>query len=211
MSQCRTALTVVTCLMVLGGCTDSPKREAAPDQQLALVAVPELTNQKYFRIKKLIDQARLEIGTLEHIGTGVAGTVLEQDPSAGTEVPEGTQVNLVVSKVFPAPLLSVPQVGEFAWTCLRQDTTTITFTVDPRGASTRVRYMASSGEERSRLTHPGRSVTAPLAGRRSWTLLQATEPRTVRAKVSIQEPRACHPYIPPQTNLVLRGKSHSQR
>ncbi len=195
--------------MLLGACTQSDTDEPAQEEQrVVLVQVPELTNQKYFRIKKLIDQARLEIGTLERVGTGTGGTVLEQDPSAGTEVPQGTPINLVVSKVFPAPLLTVPELGTFAWTC-RRNATTITFTVGAGEASTRVSYPARSGQQRARLIHPGGSVTARLTSSQRWTLVQATEPRTVRATVSIQDPATCLAYVPPEASLDLRGRSHS--
>lgn len=207
----RTMSAIATGLVLLTACTssdtaDPPKQE----QQVRLVQVPELTNQQYFRVKKLIASANLEVGNLERVGNGTRGTVLEQDPSAGTAVPQGTPINIVVSKVFPAPLLTVPNLGTFAWRC-RRNATDIIFTVDPRGASTRVTYPARPAEERSKLVHPGHSVAAARDGSGShrWRLVQRTKPRTVTATVSIQEPRTCLAYLPPRINFDLRAKSHS--
>ena len=202
-------LGIAICLVVLAACTEPAADQPAVEKQdVVLVEVPELTNQKYFRVKKVIEAADLEIGRLEREGTGTAGTVLDQDPSPGTQVPSGTPVNLVVSKVFPAPLLTVPQIGTFAWTCQRQ-AATITFTVDSGAASTRVGYPRPSGKRRARLIHPGRSVTAALTDSHRWTLAQATEPRTLRATVSIEPPPTCLAYVPPTASLQLRGDSHS--
>ena len=204
-----TLLGTAICLLLLGGCTAPTAEQPAPKEpDVALVEVPELTNQKYRRVKQVIRRADLEIGKLEREGTGTAGVVLDQDPSPGTEVPSGTPINLVVSKVFPAPLLNVPDIGTFAWTCRRRSTT-ITFTVDSGAASTRVGYPERSGNRRTRLIHPARSVTAVLTKSQRWTLAQATEPRTLRAIVSIEPPPTCLAYVPPATTLDLRGDSHS--
>lgn len=207
MSYRPSFLGVATCLIVLGACTGPAAEQSAPKEQgEALVEVPGLTEQKYFRVAKLIDAASLQMGKLERVRTGTAGTVLDQDPPPGTKVPPGTPIRLVVSKVFPVPLLTVPELGTFAWTC-RRHATTITFTVDR--ASTRVSYPGRAGNQRSRLIHPGRSVTAALTDPHRWTLVQATEPRTVRATVSIQPQSTCFAFVPPATSLKLSGDSHS--
>ncbi len=61
-------------------------------------AVPDVVGSARGAAEAAITEANLAVGTADVVdGTEAPGTVLSQDPAAGTEVPEGTAVNLSVS------------------------------------------------------------------------------------------------------------------
>lgn len=232
----RTVSPFVIMLLMLAACTnDAPKpatrgpETTADVSQAPLVEVPDVTNQRYRLVERAIVDAGLEIGAIERVGDGTKNIVLEQHPPAGTEVPTGTPISIIVSKVFPVPLLSIPGVGSFGWTC-RANKIAIRFTVEEHGASTYVirssadgslpaippdaglRWFSSPpGRRMARLIHPGQTLRSlgSAANLQRWILVQGTEPRTVRSDISIMPQRSCQTYVPPEVSLEMQARSHS--
>lgn len=74
------------------------------------VSVPELTDRTLDRAKEKIQEAGLAVGTVtEETSTVEKGYVISSDPKAGTQVEEGTKINLVVSK--GAGKVKVPEIN----------------------------------------------------------------------------------------------------
>lgn len=206
----RTIAAAVVSILLFTSCTGSnPEEVSTADGQSALSEVPELTNLKLPRAKELIDEAQLEVGRVKRIGDGSRGIVLAQGVPSGTEVRQNTSIDLTISKPFPVPLLSIPRLAEFAWTC-RGQKTIITFRVPTGGATTRVSYPARSGQRLSRRHGPSDPVTVPLIGSQRWRLVQRTAPRTLRADVSLKARTRCLSFAPPRSDLSLQGRSHSR-
>jgi beta-lactam-binding protein with PASTA domain len=77
----------------------------------ALIAVPNVVGQTRGAATSAINVARLTVGkiTLMASATVPAGSVISQDPAAGTSVPPGSPISLVVSSGSTA-LIAVPNV-----------------------------------------------------------------------------------------------------
>jgi penicillin-binding protein 1A len=68
------------------------------------VAVPELTGKTLQEAEKILADLRLELSAEEvESAEAPAGTILAQDPAAGTELQQGKTVKLKVAKGGPAP------------------------------------------------------------------------------------------------------------
>jgi peptidoglycan-associated lipoprotein len=84
---------------------------AVPEPEM--VSVPNVVGMAKDQAEGVITGARLGLGTitLQQHKTVPAGHVISQDPSAGTRVPPGTPVHLVVSTGWPAePAVSLQDV-----------------------------------------------------------------------------------------------------
>lgn len=64
-----------------------------------IVTVPDLIRRSQQEAQELLEQAQLQLGEviLQYDGTFVPGTVLRQEPAAGSRVPPGTTVRLWVA------------------------------------------------------------------------------------------------------------------
>jgi serine/threonine-protein kinase len=83
------------------------------DQQTpVLIEVPSLIGERQRAAEELLREAGLEVGEITKVPpedeTQVPGTVIDQDPAAGSEVEEGTPVDLVV--VGQPELVAVPDI-----------------------------------------------------------------------------------------------------
>lgn len=74
-------------------------------QGVAPVTVPDVTGQKVEDAVIALENAKLKVGqrVTAHSETAPSGTVIGQQPPPLTQVPEGTPVNLIVSKGPPPP------------------------------------------------------------------------------------------------------------
>ena len=76
--------------------------------ELRTVEVPDVRGKKLEDARKIIESAHLRVGTVEKKASEQpAGTVIEQVPEAGKEVPMNAPVNLVIAK---PRLIEVPNV-----------------------------------------------------------------------------------------------------
>ena len=75
-----------------------------------MVTVPDVTGLTQSVAEATIPDANLVVGTItsENNDTTAAGTIIRQNPEAGTQVEEGSMVNLVVS--LGPPMVPVPDV-----------------------------------------------------------------------------------------------------
>ncbi len=181
------------------------ERQSSPSPR---AKVPNVSYMKLRSAKKLLQERSFETGEITLDGTGVRDVVLKQNPRAGLELDAGTAVDLVVSKLYPIPLLIVPSLGAFGWTC-RGRTYRIGFKLDETGATTEVRYLLPDGTEKRKTVHGG-SVSAPVqrTGRQTWELVQRTKPQTIKARVAIELATRCSTYLAPTTRLTLKSRSH---
>lgn len=63
-----------------------------------LVEVPELSSRPLADVRETLERLGLRLGTVtESAGGGTPGTVLDQNPAAGTEVARGTEVTVTVA------------------------------------------------------------------------------------------------------------------
>lgn len=70
-----------------------------PDGMAPPNIIPEVTGQNVEKAVLAIEAAGLRVGEIQEVpATEPAGTIIEQDPPPGSEVPEGTSVRLVVSR-----------------------------------------------------------------------------------------------------------------
>ncbi|MBP6820449.1 MAG: PASTA domain-containing protein [Acidobacteria bacterium] len=74
------------------------------------VAVPDLRNRTQGNAEQVIASARLAVGQVTtQQATVAAGTVLSQNPAAGTRITVGSRVNFVIAVDMPIPPPSPPQ------------------------------------------------------------------------------------------------------
>jgi beta-lactam-binding protein with PASTA domain len=74
------------------------------------VAVPDLRNRTQGNAEQVIASARLAVGQVTtQQATVTVGTVLSQNPAAGTRVTVGTNINFVIAVAVPVPPPSTPQ------------------------------------------------------------------------------------------------------
>jgi hypothetical protein len=171
-----------------------------------------LTNMSLRHAQQALRQAGLTTGRIVKRPTGYPRVILRQDPTATTSVAAGTHVDLVVSKLFPVPLVAVPRLGEFGWSCTGPaggERYTITFRSKAQ-ATSYVTNRTSSGAHARRKIDPGERMTSPktLGGEQRWRIVQATEPQTIVATVHISLPSRCSDYALPKTTLSVAGHSH---
>ena len=103
-----TARVVIRAQSSCSACADAVKFESAGP---SLVTVPECVNIPQASAQSLITGIGLVMGSVStaNHATIVAGNVISTTPAGGTEVPEGSSVDLVVS-LGPAPV-TIPDVG----------------------------------------------------------------------------------------------------
>jgi hypothetical protein len=71
------------------------------------VVVPDVVGQTQALATNIIIATNLAVGTITHVGSETVplGVVISQDPAAGTEVPVGSPVNLIVSSGPPPSIV----------------------------------------------------------------------------------------------------------
>lgn len=76
-----------------------------------LVDVPSLVNEDLEEADRILEENNLKEGVIKYEFSNLAeGTVIQQKPRAFTEVEEGTEIDLVVSKGKEVKLLEVPKL-----------------------------------------------------------------------------------------------------
>ncbi len=88
-------LALTTC----GGCSSSTTEDDQTAEETATVTVPDVTGYTEEAARTRLEQEGLTVGdvTQEPSSTVDEGEVIRTDPTQGTEVEEGTEVNLVIS------------------------------------------------------------------------------------------------------------------
>jgi hypothetical protein len=108
------------------------------------------------------------------------------------------------------PLLTIAELGTLSWTCdTRGGPHAVWFRASPSKATEVVR-IASGGTQRTLKLQPGGALSLRVGEdqRVRVTIAQATEPRTLRAVISLTfsgqgSLSYCRPYFPPAVSLSL--------
>jgi hypothetical protein len=150
-----------------------------------------------------MDRVRAQMLTIGAVlalaGCGGSAATHTTTGSASTDAPVRT-----ASRIAWEPLLTLAAVGEFKTRCDR-DRFAVAFTAD--WATERVDLWIDGASVRSIVLQPGQTSATVLrpARQQVWRILQATEPQTIRAIVSVK-PSRC-PYGIPATS-VSYGTAH---
>jgi hypothetical protein len=110
-------------------------------------------------------------------------------------------------------LITAPAIGSWDWRCDRSGRFAARFVVAPGTATTDVRVVVA-GRSRGQRLAPGRSLTTSLAAveQQKWVVVQATEPRTLNASLTIVFRQLGAPtgdcYVP-SAKVALSTVSHS--
>lgn len=95
----------VVVLHVSTGIGESP----APSEGAKLTPVPKLVDNMYFSAEAILQSANLKLGNVSKEDSDEPeGTIISQNPKAGSESPEGSYVNIVVSTGKGAEQTSEP-------------------------------------------------------------------------------------------------------
>ncbi|MCS6861848.1 MAG: Stk1 family PASTA domain-containing Ser/Thr kinase, partial [Abditibacteriales bacterium] len=103
--------------ILVGGTTGILMNTSAPSSSpVHTTVVPNLIGQDTTLATQLLRQARLHWGTKKLVPNDSVprGHILEQDPPPGTQVPQGSSVNVVISQGPPIQIISVPDVTEMS-------------------------------------------------------------------------------------------------
>lgn len=105
------------------------------------------------------------------------------------------------------PLIGLEGVGRMLYRCAGEGMK-LALVEDQMSATADVSYAIPGLPPLSRTLHPGKRIVTPVVtGESSWTIVQATEPKTVTATVEIGPPAGpC--YLAPATNATIRSESH---
>jgi PASTA domain len=212
----KRALTGLLVLGVIGaGCTN---REASSARNLKtsspranLVAVPNVHLEHLKQARRQLRSVGLRVGAIRRKSDPGAprGIVLDQRPDDGRKVPAATKVSLTLSRIFPEPLVTLPQLGRFLWRCRGARGLQVTFVAGAETATDRVSYSLGQGRPVARVVQPGRRLSTP-AGRLSqtWRIVQGTEPRTLTAVLHVDANGCPAVFLPPTTRVRVYSRAH---
>lgn len=107
------------------------------------------------------------------------------------------------------PLVAIERVGRIFYRCADRGMK-LALVEDDMSATVQVEYTLPDAAARRRTLQPGgRLVTPVINGPSSWTIEQATEPKTVTATLEVGAPAgAC--YLAPETQASLTSRSHDK-
>ena len=105
------AIVLTVCLVGVSGCAQGGEPTSAGEGLHSIL--PDATGQSLEAAEALLEEAGYEVGqiTTETVGNTSEGTVLRQEPVAGTSVPRGGSVDLVLAA--PSALVVVPDAVTF--------------------------------------------------------------------------------------------------
>lgn len=114
----------------------------------------------------------------------------------------------------PFPLVTMPSLGNASWLCATQkEMWGLSFRVDPRAATTTIRFRAGA-RTRTVTLHPGERVRFPVlsARRQRLDVIQRIKPGTLRARLRVEfemnGPVAhCYSYSPPRIDLRVAPRT----
>jgi hypothetical protein len=107
------------------------------------------------------------------------------------------------------PLIALEGVGRMLYRCAGPGMK-IALVEDRMSATAEVSYSLPGLPPLQKTLHPGdRILTPAITGPSSWTIVQATEPKSVTAEVQVgAHPGPC--YLAPSTNATITSRSHDE-
>jgi hypothetical protein len=107
------------------------------------------------------------------------------------------------------PLVAIERIGRFFYRCADRGMKLV-LVEDDMSATVEIEYTLPKRAAKRKTLHPGaRLVTPVINGPSSWTIEQATEPKTVTASVEVGPPAgAC--YLAPEAQASVTSRSHDK-
>jgi hypothetical protein len=81
--------------------SSSPKPNAPAPEPVAMAKVPDIGSLLFARAEKILTKAGLEGQLKKESSNDPVGSILRQDPTAGSKVTEGTVVQVTVARAYP--------------------------------------------------------------------------------------------------------------